>query len=104
MGRIRVPMPLRHGWTTSPTTAWVAVTAWCSSSARIGQAWQHTRQQCHAQGHTRAVWLTHAGVIRAMRLWHQGITCPATAQDWPANAPDYGEWTVLRFNAAAGAT
>ena len=72
--------------------------------ARIGQAWQHTRQQCHAQGHTRAVWLTHAGVIRAMRLWHQGITCPATAQDWPANAPHYGEWTVLRFNAAAGAT
>lgn len=71
--------------------------------ARVGQAWQHTRQQCHAQGHTRAVWLTHAGVIRALRLWHQGITCPATAQDWPADAPDYGEWTVLRFNVAGAA-
>lgn len=71
--------------------------------ARVGQAWQHALQQCHAQGHTRAVWLTHAGVIRAMRLWHQGITCPATAQDWPADAPGYGEWTVLRFSVAGAA-
>lgn len=71
--------------------------------ARVGQAWQHTRQQCHAQGYTRAVWLTHAGVIRAMRLWHQGITCPATALDWPADAPGYGEWTVLRFSVAGAA-
>lgn len=71
--------------------------------ARVGQAWQHTRQQCHAQGYTRAVWLTHAGVIRAMRLCHQGITCPASAQDWPADAPGYGEWAVLRFNVAGAA-
>lgn len=71
--------------------------------ARVGQAWQHTRQQCHAQGHTRAVWLTHAGVIRAMRLCHQGITCPASAQDWPTDAPGYGEWTVLRFSVAGAA-
>ncbi len=71
--------------------------------ARVGQAWQHALQQCHAQGHTRAIWLTHAGVIRAMRLCHQGITCPASAQDWPADAPGYGEWTVLRFNVAGAA-
>lgn len=71
--------------------------------ARVGQAWQHTLQQCQAQGHTRAIWLTHAGVIRALRLWHQGITCPATAQDWPTDAPDYGSWTVLRFNVEGGA-
>lgn len=71
--------------------------------ARVGRAWQHMQQQCQAQGHRRAVWLTHAGVIRALRLWHQGIACPATAQDWPADAPGYGNWTVLRFSVAGAA-
>lgn len=72
--------------------------------ARVEQAWQTTLQHGRIHGHHRAVWLTHAGVIRAMRLWHQDITCPTTAQDWPAAAPSYGEWTVLRFNVTAGAT
>ncbi len=39
-----------------------------------------------------AVWITHAGVIRALTLLEQGITRVDRAGQWPQQAPAYGEW------------
>ena len=37
-----------------------------------------------------AVWITHAGVIRAVGLLAQGLRCPRDAADWPRESLDYG--------------
>jgi len=58
--------------------------------ARVGAAWDETQ----AQGKD-AVWLTHAGVIRAATLLSQGIRSLSDAQHWPQQAPGFGEWCVL---------
>lgn len=39
-----------------------------------------------------AVWVTHAGVIRAMALLAQGIERLEHAEQWPRHAPGFGEW------------
>ena len=44
---------------------------------------------------TGTVWITHAGVIRAMALLAQGIRSVAQASEWPLNAPKYGQWQLL---------
>ena len=43
-----------------------------------------------------AVWITHAGVIRAAHYLarHGGAGAP-TAASWPVQAPAFGEWTLL---------
>jgi alpha-ribazole phosphatase len=43
-----------------------------------------------------AVWITHAGVIRAVHYLtqHGGAGAP-TAASWPVQAPACGEWTLL---------
>ena len=41
------------------------------------------------------VWLTHAGVIRAVTLLAQGIRHISRADQWPADAPAYGQWCKL---------
>jgi len=42
-----------------------------------------------------AVWVTHAGVIRAMDLLAQGIERLAHAEQWPRQAVGFGEWRQL---------
>lgn len=41
------------------------------------------------------LWITHAGVIRAATLLAQGIRQIGRADEWPANAPSYGQWCKL---------
>ena len=41
------------------------------------------------------VWLTHAGVIRAATLIAQGIRHINRADEWPIDAPAYGQWCKL---------
>lgn len=48
-----------------------------------------------AQQGLDAVWITHAGVIRAMDLLAQGIERLARAEQWPQHAPDFGMWRQL---------
>lgn len=59
--------------------------------ARVEAAWQGwlAAQQ-------PALWITHAGVIRAARLLAGGIALPASAADWPAAAVAHGEPLFLR--------
>ena len=41
------------------------------------------------------VWITHAGVIRAVTLIAQGIRHISRADQWPTDAPAYGQWCKL---------
>lgn len=41
------------------------------------------------------LWITHAGVIRAATLLAAGIRQPNRADQWPMNAPAYGQWCTL---------
>jgi alpha-ribazole phosphatase len=43
------------------------------------------------------VWITHAGVIRAVSLQAQGIASIDRADQWPQAAPAWGEWSEAQF-------
>ena len=43
------------------------------------------------------LWVTHAGVIRAAQLLAQGIREVDRADQWPSNAPSYGQWCKLEL-------
>ena len=43
------------------------------------------------------VWLTHAGVIRAASLLAQGVRNITHADQWPKNAPAFGQWWQLEI-------
>ena len=43
------------------------------------------------------LWVTHAGVIRAATLIAQGIRQISRADQWPVDAPSYGQWCKLSF-------
>jgi alpha-ribazole phosphatase len=46
-----------------------------------------------------AVWVTHAGVIRAVNYLQQyGLQPIATATTWPAEAPAFGKWQCLELS------
>lgn len=42
-----------------------------------------------------AVWITHAGVIRAATLLARGMRTVRNAADWPRQAPAWGDWQQL---------
>lgn len=63
-----------------------------SFMARVAQAQAAAWAQAQALGCHRLVWVTHAGVIRALSLLRQGVTCPDRAAQWPADAPGCGQW------------
>ena len=58
--------------------------------ARVGEAWDAWR----ASGRD-ALWVTHAGVMRAVTLLQQGVRCPASASHWPREPIGFGEWRVF---------
>lgn len=58
--------------------------------ARVAAVWDETR----ASGQP-TVWVTHAGVIRAATLLGQGVRHVQRADQWPGEAPGFGEWQVL---------
>ena len=44
------------------------------------------------------LWISHAGVMRAVQLLAQGLRSIERADQWPLNAPDYGQWQTLNLN------
>lgn len=56
-----------------------------SLMARVGQIWS---DWCASR--TDAVWITHAGVMRAAMLLAKGVTLPMVANDWPADDLPFG--------------
>lgn len=59
--------------------------------ARVAATLEATR----AAGSAEAVWITHAGVIRAANLLASGITRVRQPADWPLAAPAFGAWQQL---------
>jgi alpha-ribazole phosphatase len=57
--------------------------------ARVGSAFD----ALGGQGDT--LWITHAGVIRAAGLLTRGVRHIAHADQWPLDAPKYGQWQIL---------
>jgi alpha-ribazole phosphatase len=45
--------------------------------------------------HGDTVWITHAGVIRAVELIARGQRHITRADQWPLAAPEYGQWVTL---------
>lgn len=52
---------------------------------RVGAAWDAWRAD-----HRPAIWITHAGVIRAVKLLAKGLRLPRSAADWPREAIPFG--------------
>jgi alpha-ribazole phosphatase len=61
---------------------------------RVGAAFDDLRQH----GQTEGVWLTHAGVIRAVQLIAQGRRDVERADQWPLDAPACGQWRTLALS------
>jgi len=55
---------------------------------RVGAAWDEWRTSGRD-----ALWVTHAGVIRAVWLLQKGVRCPSSAHDWPTQTVEFGELT-----------
>lgn len=53
---------------------------------RVGEAWDDWR----ASGRD-ALWVTHAGVMRAVTLLQRGVRCPSAATEWPRQTIGFGE-------------
>jgi alpha-ribazole phosphatase len=58
--------------------------------ARVGAVWDET-----VSAGQDSVWITHAGVIRATSLLAQGISTLSDAQQWPQQAPGFGQWREM---------
>lgn len=65
---------------------------------RVAAALKSTRECVAASVNVTsgdAVWITHAGVIRAASLLAKGLTHLGSPREWPSGAPGYGQWHVL---------
>ena len=62
---------------------------------RVGGAWDEWQQARRPE-----LWITHAGVIRAVELLSQGRRRIAIAADWPATPVEFGRCAVLRVQTA----
>jgi alpha-ribazole phosphatase len=49
------------------------------------------------QGRSDTLWITHAGVIRAAELIARGVRQITRADEWPVEAPAYGQWCTLEL-------
>ena len=64
---------------------------------RVGAAWDSLRAQ-HSRSGQGALWITHAGVARAVALCAQGRRSVQVASDWPREAPGFGAWCTLALD------
>ena len=60
--------------------------------ARVGSAFDAL------QGQDDALWITHAGVVRAVELLAKGVPHIERADQWPLDAPKYGQWRLFNLH------
>ena len=79
-----------HAWTEDFATYAVGETGESTRAfmARVGSVFDELEGQS-------TLWITHAGVIRAVELLAQGVRDIERADQWPRNAPNYGQWRSL---------
>jgi alpha-ribazole phosphatase len=70
-----------------------ALTPALSRRAREKEGAPQSQRKKAQEGNT--LWITHAGVIRAVELIARGLRQIARAEQWPTDAPDYGQWRTL---------
>jgi alpha-ribazole phosphatase len=58
--------------------------------ARVSQVWAEAKTTSNLG--VPQLWVTHAGVIRAVNLLAQGVREVHDAALWPADAPAFGQW------------
>jgi alpha-ribazole phosphatase len=63
--------------------------------ARVAAAWDDACAQDQP-----VVWITHAGVIRAATLLAQGQRQISRADQWPVDAPAFGQWHTVELRSA----
>lgn len=59
---------------------------------RVGEAFDEWRE-----GGRDALWITHAGVIRAVWLLREGVRCAERADQWPAQPIAFGEHLTIEL-------
>jgi alpha-ribazole phosphatase len=63
---------------------------------RVLAAYQATLKQAQISHSSDVIWITHAGVIRALNyLRKNGVHPIARAEQWPREAPGFGQWQCL---------
>lgn len=79
-----------HAWTTDFGTYVVGQSGESVATfmARVGSIFDEIEGQ-------DTLWITHAGVIRAVQLLAQGVRHIERADQWPLDAPNYGQWRSL---------
>lgn len=65
--------------------------------ARVAAAFDALQAQ---QDQSDTLWITHAGTIRAVHLLAQGVRLIERAEQWPLDAPKYGQWLTLNLQTA----
>lgn len=77
-------------WHRSPAAGAETMAAFMS---RVAAAWS----ECRARA-TNALWITHAGVIRAALVLERGVRCPMDASQWPSDAIRSGTIYAVRLD------
>lgn len=67
--------------------------------ARVGDALADFRAALGRAGHTQGLWISHAGVVRCMRLLAAGVRQLEDASQWPLEGLAPGRLTVLSLAA-----
>jgi alpha-ribazole phosphatase len=63
---------------------------------RVLAAYQATLEQAQISHSSDVIWITHAGVIRALNyLQKNGVHPILRAEQWPHEAPSFGQWQCL---------
>jgi alpha-ribazole phosphatase len=57
---------------------------------RVGEAFDEWRRTGRD-----ALWVTHAGVIRAVWALREGVRCVERADQWPSRPIAFGEWVLV---------
>jgi alpha-ribazole phosphatase len=73
---------------------------WAAAAKAPCRSWRASPRpltNCGARSDT--LWITHAGVIRAAELIARGVRQICKAEEWPVNAPAYGQWCKLELQA-----
>lgn len=69
---------------------------------RVLAAYQGTWEQAQISNTTDVIWITHAGVIRALSyLQKNGMRTIERAEQWPREAPDFGQWLCMDLTTIA---
>ena len=69
---------------------------WSESVNELLQRVAAARAEAQALGQD-AVWVTHAGVLRALALLDQGLRTLDQAPQWPQAVAGWGEWQLQHW-------